>query len=124
LPYTDDFRDVSQKISNKTSRKNIDLFKRCVSKLKFQYCSDDFKNPAIEKIWSEIETIALDRIEPEMLNDLTIPNNEHIEIRAGTFLAEFSHVFELNIQEQSSSTKRKAKTNKRGNKPKKKKVRQ
>lgn len=91
----------------KASRKNIDLFKRCVSKLKFQYCPDDFRNPAIEKIWSEIETIALDRIEPEIQYDITIPNNERIEKRAGNFLAEFSHVFEVNIQEQRSSTKRK-----------------
>lgn len=74
------------------------MFKACISKLKFQYWPDDFKNPAIEKLWSEIETIALDRGEPEVLYDLTIPNNERIDKRAGNFLSQFAHAFGLDIE--------------------------
>lgn len=74
------------------------MFKECVSKLKFQYWPDDFKNPAIEKLWSEIETIALDRGEPEVLYDLTIPNNERIDNRAENFLSQFAHAFGLDIE--------------------------
>lgn len=63
--------------------------------MKFKYNPEDFKNPAIEKLWSEIEAIALDRSEPEETVDLTLPNNERIEKRAGQFLAEFAQKFGL-----------------------------
>ena len=71
------------------------MFKRCITKLKFKYSPEDFKNPAIEKLWSEIEAIALDRSEPEEITDMTAPNNERIEKRAGQYLAEFAKNFGL-----------------------------
>ncbi len=77
------------------SKENIDLFKRAIAKLKFKYNPEDFKNPAIAKLWSEIEAIALDRSQPEECVDLTAPNNERIEKRAGQFLNEFAQKFSL-----------------------------
>jgi len=71
------------------------LFKCAIGKLKFKYNPEDFKNPVIEKLWSEIEAIALDRSNPEECVDLTAPNNERIEKRAGKFLNEFAQKFGL-----------------------------
>lgn len=95
LPFADDFRKIEQKITVEPSKENINLFKNCISKLKFKYSPDDFKNPAIQKIWSEIEAIALDRSEPEEIEDLTLPNYERIDKRAGQFIAEFVEKFGL-----------------------------
>lgn len=106
LPFADDFRQIDQKIEVKPSKDNIDSFKRCISKLKFKFNPDDFKNPAIQKLWSEIEAIALDRSEPEEIDDLTLPNNERIDKRAGQFLAEFAQQFGLDM-ESFSKPKRK-----------------
>ncbi len=69
--------------------------------MKFDYCADDFKNPAITKIWSEIDAIALDRNESQKLVDLTIPNNERIKIRAGEFLEDIMNKFQLEIETKS-----------------------
>ncbi len=55
----------------------IKLFSNCVSKLKFAYDPDQFKNPAIEKLWSEIEAVALDRIQTEEFQDVTLPDHSN-----------------------------------------------
>jgi hypothetical protein len=73
----------------------LELFGRIVNKLKFKYVPEDFKNPALQKLWSEIEAIALAREEAEQIIDLTIPDAERIEKRAGQFLDEFAKHFNL-----------------------------
>ncbi len=55
----------------------VKLFSNCISKLKFQYDPDQFKNPAIEKLWSEIEAVALDRTQTEDFQDVTLPDHEN-----------------------------------------------
>ena len=84
----------------------VDLFSKCINKLKFKYNPEDFKNPSIEKIWSEIEAIALDRDQPEEIIDSTLPDNERIKARAGQFLEEFSKLVGL---DGNSSIKQKRK---------------
>ncbi len=95
LPFADDFRQIDRKLQAKASNSNIALFSKCINKLKFKYNPEDFKNPSIQKIWSEIEAIALDRSEPEPVIDLTLPNVERVEKRAGQYLKEFADVFGL-----------------------------
>lgn len=104
LPFADDFRQIDRKLHAKASANNIALFSKCINKLKFKYNPEDFKNPSIQKIWSEIEAIALDRSEPEPVIDLTLPNVERIEKRAGQYLKEFAEVFGLDSFANSFAT--------------------
>ncbi len=76
------------------------LFSSCISKLSFPYDPTSFKNPAIEKLWSEIEAQALERVQAEEFEDLTVPDRERQEQRAGKFLKElagnfFEHFFRI-----------------------------
>ena len=103
LPYSEDFREIDKKIEAKPTAEYVDVFSKCIQKLKFKFNPEDFKNPCIEKIWSEIEAIALDRDQPEEVVDSTLPDNQRIANRAGPFLEEFSQLLGLN----SSSNKRK-----------------
>ena len=57
-------------------------------------------------MWSEIEAIALDRVKSEKLIDLTVPDKERLEKRAGKLLAEFSATF--SHVDTKASAKRKA----------------
>ena len=83
-----------------------DLFRKCIGKLKFKYNPEEFKNPAIQKLWSEIEAVALDRSEPEEIVDLTVPNNERIEKRAGQYLEEFAKKFSLTANSFAKSKRK------------------
>lgn len=59
-------------------------------------------------MWSEIEAVALDREKPEEIVDLTIPNNQRIDSRAGPFLEEIAR--NLGLSNMDSKPKRKAET--------------
>ncbi len=89
--------------------KQVELFKLCIKKLRFKYSPEDFKNPAIQKIWNEIEAIALEKEKPDDVIDLTIPDYERIKSRAGKYLDDFvSLCFPDGMSNSTvSSTKRK-----------------
>jgi len=106
LPFADDFRQIDRKITAKSTTEDTDLFRKCIGKLKFKYNPEDFKNPAIQKLWSEIEAVALDRNEPEEIVDLTVPNNERIEKRAGQYLEEFAKKFSLTANSFAKSKRK------------------
>jgi ATP-dependent DNA helicase 2 subunit 1 len=57
--------------------------------LRFKYTPEDFKNPTIQKVWNEIEAIALEKEKPDEIIDLTIPDYERIKSRAGKYLDDF-----------------------------------
>jgi ATP-dependent DNA helicase 2 subunit 1 len=90
LPFADDFRSNDRSLTQNFDIKNVEIFKKCIQKLKFNYDPEDFKDPAIQKLWFEIEAIALDRKQAENFVDLTIPNNERIEKRVGEYLKLFA----------------------------------
>lgn len=79
----------------KEDEENVDTFSKVVSKLKFKYCPEDFKNPALLKLWTEIEAVALAREASEEIVDLTEPDVNMIDKRAGQYLEEFSQNFNL-----------------------------
>lgn len=106
LPYADDVRQIDKQIVAKPTEENITLFRKSINKLKFTYNPEDFKNPAIQKMWSEIEAVALEREKPEEIIDLTKPNNERLEKRAGEILQAIQA--NLGMSSDSSKTKRKA----------------
>ena len=47
------------------------------------------------ELWYQVESIALDLEKPEEVEDLTLPNNERLEKRAGVYLKEFAEKFAL-----------------------------
>lgn len=83
------------------------MFSKCINKLKFKYSPENFKNPALQKLWFEIEAIALAREETEQVEDLTLPDNSRIEKRAGQFLENI--ISELRLPEKTSQAKSKRK---------------
>lgn len=89
----------------------METFSKVINKLKFKYCPEDFKNPALLKLWSEIEAIALARVSSEEVVDLTQPDTDKIDKRAGQFLEEFSQAFGLgSAGAATSASKRKGAT--------------
>ena len=103
MPYADDFRQIDRKITAEANPEHIELFAKCINKLKFKYNPEDFKNPALQKLWNEIEAIALAREQSDEIIDLTLPNVAGMEKRAGSLLAEFAERFDL--ANAGSSTK-------------------
>ena len=85
---------------------SVEIFGKCIKKLIFKYNPEDFKNPSIEKIWSEIEAAALDRLQVEEIVDSTLPDNDRIKSRAGEFLKKFAETVGL---DDNSSFKQKRK---------------
>ena len=73
----------------------MELFRKCIAKMKFSYNPEDFKNPGIQKMWTEIEAVALDREKPEEFVDLTLPDPERIEKRAGESLRQIVENLDL-----------------------------
>ncbi len=84
------------------------MFRGCIKKLKFTYDYSTFRNPALQKLWYHIESIALDLENPEEVEDLTMPNIARLEERVGKengILTKFAQNFDLN--EDISKAKRK-----------------
>ena len=67
--------------------------KEIVDKLKFTYTSDSFENPALQKFYRCLEAFALDRDEVESFEDLTEPNTERMDKKAGSLIEEFKVSF-------------------------------
>lgn len=128
LPFADDIRQIDRTIETRSiksilkrlkiyfitkfyfileNQNIVDLFTKCINKLKFKYAPVNFNNPALQKLWFEIEAIALAREETEQVEDLTLPDNDRIETRAGHYLREI--ITELNLPEKSFQAKTKRK---------------
>lgn len=88
LPYSDDIRKLKIESHSKASDEQIDKMKEIIDKLKFKYTADMFENPSIQKFYRSLEAFALDRDEVENFNDLTIPNTDLIEKKAGMLMKE------------------------------------
>ncbi|CAF0845279.1 unnamed protein product [Brachionus calyciflorus] len=106
LPFADDIRQIDRVVKAKTNPEAVDLFTKCITKLRFKYNPENFKNPALQKLWFEIEAIALAREETEKVEDLTLPDNDRVEKRAGLFLDQISREFNL-PDKLASKSKRK-----------------
>jgi len=89
LPYADDIRKLDVEEHPKANEQQIDKMKEIVDKLKFTYTSDSFENPALQKFYRCLEAFALDRDEVETFEDLTEPNTERMDKKAGSLIDEF-----------------------------------
>lgn len=90
LPFADDFRKVPiEEDCPRATEDQINKAKEVVKKLKFTFSSESFENPVIQNHWRNIEALALERDEPEELQDYTLPAVETITRKAGKVLSEF-----------------------------------
>ena len=90
----------------KANNDSIEKFAKCIRKLRFPYDYSNFKNPALQKVWHQIEAIALDLEKPEEFDDLTIPDTDRHEERAGELLKEFASSVGLTSDNLSKSKRK------------------
>ncbi|XP_064419448.1 X-ray repair cross-complementing protein 6 [Latimeria chalumnae] len=108
LPYADDIRkmDYTEKIP--ANQDQVDKMKQIVHKLRFKYRSDNFDNPVIQQHFRNLEALALDLLEPEKVEDLTMPKNEMIDSRLGSLTEEFKDlVYPPSYSSEGKGQKRK-----------------
>ncbi|GFO03782.1 ATP-dependent DNA helicase 2 subunit 1, partial [Plakobranchus ocellatus] len=90
LPFADDFRKVNyDEECPRATEEQINKAKEVVKKLTFKFSSENFENPVVQNHWRNIEALALERDEPEELQDHTLPPVENVIKRAGKVLDEF-----------------------------------
>ncbi|KAM8941798.1 X-ray repair cross-complementing protein 6 isoform 2-T2 [Lycaon pictus] len=92
LPYADDKRKVPFTEKVMANPEQIDKMKAIVQKLRFNYRSDSFENPVLQQHFRNLEVLALDLMEPEQAEDLTLPKIEAIDKRLGSLVNEFKEL--------------------------------
>ena len=111
LPYADDIRTLPKNDTARASTDETDLFKSVIRGLKFKYRADRFENPALQTLWRNIEATALNKDEPEVFVDLTLPNVENQNEKVKKYVDEIKQtIFPPDYvmgQTKRSATKRK-----------------
>jgi ATP-dependent DNA helicase 2 subunit 1 len=111
LPYAEDLRKVDLPKPSKASDEQIDKAKKIIRKLMFNFQSESFENPVLQKHYRTLEAIALEHENVEEINDLTLPDVNQIDKRAGKVIDEFKlTVFPPGFNPDARITKRKATT--------------
>ncbi|XP_051968616.1 X-ray repair cross-complementing protein 6 [Xyrauchen texanus] len=89
LPYADDIRTLDAHECPSASDEQVDKMKEIVHKLRFKYKSDAFENPVLQKHFRNLEALALDMLEPEPIEDFTMPKVKMMDDRVGSLVQEF-----------------------------------
>ncbi|KAM8931167.1 X-ray repair cross-complementing protein 6 isoform 2-T2 [Pelodytes ibericus] len=92
LPFADDIRKLDFLEKNPATDEQVDKMKAIVQKLRFKYRSDAFENPVLQQHFRNLEALALDLMEPEPIEDLTLPKVEMIDTRLGSLAEEFKEL--------------------------------
>ncbi|KAG8517881.1 X-ray repair cross-complementing protein 6 [Galemys pyrenaicus] len=92
LPYADDKRKVPFTEKVLANPEQVDKMKAIVQKLRFKYRSDSFENPVLQQHFRNLEALALDLMEPEQAEDLTLPKLEAMDRRLGPLVEEFKEL--------------------------------
>ncbi|XP_074024719.1 X-ray repair cross-complementing protein 6 isoform X2 [Numenius arquata] len=92
LPYADDKRNVDFTEKVPASQEQVDKMKEIVQKLRFKYRPDSFENPVLQQHFRNLEALALDMLEPEQAEDLTMPKSEEMDRRLGNLVEEFKQM--------------------------------
>jgi len=111
LPFSDDIRKLKIDSNPKASDEQIDKAKEIIDKMKFKFSSEMFENPGLQKFIRGMEAFALDRDEAEEHKDLTLPNVEAIDRKAGQVIGEFMEMIFPADYNASGGQKRKAPSN-------------
>ncbi|XP_016126003.1 X-ray repair cross-complementing protein 6-like [Sinocyclocheilus grahami] len=89
LPFADDIRTVDAHVGPTASDEQVDKMKEIVHKLRFKYKSDAFENPVLQQHYRNLEALALNMLEPEPIEDLTMPKVQMMNARLGPLAQEF-----------------------------------
>lgn len=89
IPYADDFRKVKYEELPRATEEQVEAAKEVIKKLKFQYSPDAFENPVLQNHWRNIEALALDREEPDEMEDFTMPSDDKVQKKAGGAIRDF-----------------------------------
>ncbi|XP_054243109.1 X-ray repair cross-complementing protein 6 isoform X2 [Indicator indicator] len=92
LPYADDKRKVDFTEKVPASQEQVDKMKEIIQKLRFKYRADGFENPVLQQHFRNLEALALDMMEPEKAEDLTMPKVEEMNRRLGNLVEEFKQL--------------------------------
>ncbi|XP_058718433.1 X-ray repair cross-complementing protein 5-like isoform X1 [Poecile atricapillus] len=92
LPYADDKRNVGFTENVPASQGQVDKMKEIIQKLRFKYRPDSFENPVLQQHFRNLEALALDMMEPEQIEDLTMPKSEQMSHRLGNLVDEFKQL--------------------------------
>ncbi|XP_069710920.1 X-ray repair cross-complementing protein 6 [Phaenicophaeus curvirostris] len=92
LPYADDKRNVDFTEKVPASQEQVDKMKEIIQKLRFKYRTDSFENPVLQQHFRNLEALALDMMEPEQAEDLTMPKAEEMNRRLGNLVEEFKEL--------------------------------
>ncbi|XP_069766133.1 X-ray repair cross-complementing protein 6 isoform X1 [Narcine bancroftii] len=92
LPFADDIRKIRLAEKVVADQDQIESMKKVVQKLKFKYRPESFENPVIQKHFRNLEALALNRMEPEEMEDLTLPKNDEIDGRICRLAEEFNRL--------------------------------
>lgn len=93
LPYADYIREISFPQASELAPEKVDLCKKILKKLSFQYSPSIFENPNIQKHWANIEALALNYSEPREIVDETLRDYSQISERLGRLEDEFVESF-------------------------------
>lgn len=117
LPYKDDLRepeldnvkDPPPQVSDEHAKAAYEM----ITKLTLQdaFNPDNYENPALQRHYAYLQALALDEDEPEPVADLSMPNNEMIERRAGHLLKKL-HELVGNGDDMEEAPKKKQPTKK------------
>ncbi|KAM5148237.1 X-ray repair cross-complementing protein 6 isoform 1-T4 [Mantella aurantiaca] len=108
IPFADDIRKIGGPEKIPASDEQVDKMKEIVHKLRFKYRSDAFENPALQQHFRNLEALALNLMEPEPIEDLTLPKNEMMDNRLGNLAEEFKDlVYPPGYNPEGKSVKRK-----------------
>lgn len=108
LPYADDKRKVPFTEKVMANPEQVDKMKAIIQKLRFKYRSDSFENPVLQQHFRNLEALALDLMEPEQAEDLTLPKTEAMDKRLGSLVDEFKElVYPPDYNPEGKAAKRK-----------------
>lgn len=89
LPFADDFRKLKYEETPTATTDQVNKAKDVIKQLTIGFDSSQFENPSLQKHYKNLEALALDRDEPEEVVDLTEPNVEAIDRKAGDAIKAF-----------------------------------
>lgn len=93
LPFADYIREIPFPPQSELAPEKVELFKKILKKISFNYSPAIFENPNIQQHWANIEALALNYPEPRSICDETLRDYSQISERLGRLEDEFLDEF-------------------------------
>lgn len=92
LPFSEDMRNLELKETKKPEEEAVRTAETIIRKLRFTYHPTNFDNPALQTHYQNLEAMALEKDEPDKIDDFTLPNCEKIAKKAGDWISKFKEL--------------------------------